>query len=185
MRPGNELRKRKAGGRFLGALGLLLWLGCPTVLSGQDGERARSEKMESAIQDVLNRQTKAWNEGNLREFMEYYDHSEALTFSSAGETTRGWQAILARYQARYGNGQSMGDLRFHDLEIYPLAADAAYVLGRFHLTRGDAVAKGAFTLVMQEREGHWRIVHDHTSVPAQAEADRPRTTSAAREVGHD
>lgn len=57
----------------------------------------------------------------------------------------------------------MGTLRFSDLEITPLAPDAALVLGRWRLDREKDAPGGSFTLVMRKLSEGWRVVHDHTS----------------------
>ena len=42
------------------------------------------------IEAILAAQAEAWNRGDIDGFMKYYWNSDELTFSSAGETTRGW-----------------------------------------------------------------------------------------------
>ena len=115
------------------------------------------------IEDVLLRQSAAWNAGDIVSFMTPYWHSDELTFSSAGETTRGWQATLNRYKQRYPDRRAMGTLRFADLEITLLSRDVALVLGTWHLARDDGDIGGGFSLVFQRMGGKWVIRHDHTS----------------------
>jgi ketosteroid isomerase-like protein len=57
----------------------------------------------------------------------------------------------------------MGTLAFSDVEITPLSADAAVVLGRWRLTRANDEPHGRFTLIFRRLPEGWRIVHDHTS----------------------
>jgi ketosteroid isomerase-like protein len=57
----------------------------------------------------------------------------------------------------------MGTLAFSDIEITPLSADAAVVLGRWHLKRANDEPHGRFTLIFRRLPEGWRIVHDHTS----------------------
>lgn len=120
---------------------------------------------QAEISSILGRQTAAWNRGDVEEFMGYYERSDQLTFSSAGQVTRGWDRTLARYRERYPSRNLMGTLTFDDLEVRMLSTEAALVLGRWHLEREQPTG-GTFTLVFQKRTGRWLIVHDHTSVNA-------------------
>ena len=122
--------------------------------------------MAAELKEVLRRQAQAWNDGDIPKFMEYYWKSDQLTFSSGGKTTRGWAATLASYQRRYATREKMGRLRFDHLEIIPLGAVAALVLGRWHLQRADDAPHGNFSLVFRRIDNQWRIVHDHTSLAA-------------------
>ena len=120
----------------------------------------------AAIARVLDDQVEAWNRGDLEGFMEGYWESEDLVFTSGGRVQRGWRTTLDRYRATYGDrASSMGRLSFTDLEIHALQPDAAWALGRWALARsGNVTTGGIVTLVLRERDGEWKIVHDHTSV---------------------
>ncbi len=115
-----------------------------------------------ALHAILQDQAKAWNRGDLDAFMSAYWKNPELTFSSGGETTRGWDETLARYRNRYPDREAMGKLTFSKLETHMLGQDAAFTLGRWHLDRKE-VAQGNFTLVWRKMENGWRIVHDHSS----------------------
>jgi uncharacterized protein (TIGR02246 family) len=134
--------------------------------------RAADEEID-AIRQTLQRQADAWNRGDLEAFMEEYWQSAELTFSSGGATTRGWQAARDRYRAKYGDATTMGQLRFDELEIKLLGTgrDAALVLGRWYLARGDEKMEGNFTLVLTREGKRWQIIHDHTSLTPPAEPE--------------
>jgi len=150
---------------LIGLLGLLGPMGC------------QAESGRQAIQSVLDRQTAAWNEGNIEGFMAHYWKSDELTFVSshqerdpktgasrlASETTHGWQATLDRYKRRYPTPEAMGILSFSDLSIKRKSGDTAKVEGRFHLTRKQDTPTGRFTLNMRQINGKWLIVRDHTT----------------------
>lgn len=104
-----------------------------------------------------------WNAGDLERYMGGYWRSDDLRFASGGTVTRGWEATLARYQARYPDRAAMGTLEFSDLDVVMVAPDAAYVFGRWELTRLDDRPHGLFTLILRRLPAGWRIVHDHTS----------------------
>jgi beta-aspartyl-peptidase (threonine type) len=119
---------------------------------------------EEAIRQVLDAQVAAWNKGDLQGFMVGYWNSPELSFFSAGQRTRGWQATYDRYVERYQTkGQEMGQLTFRDLEIELLGTDSALVRGRWQLKRSKDSPGGLFTLILKRLPEGWRIVHDHTS----------------------
>ena len=96
--------------------------------------------------------------------MSAYWHSDELTFSSSGEVTRGWDATLARYQQRYPDAKTMGEVTFTELELLRLDVGAIQVLGVWNLDREENPNGGRFTLIFRRFDEGWRIVHDHTSV---------------------
>lgn len=114
---------------------------------------------------TLQAQVEAWNKGDLATFMQGYLDSPRMTFTGGGEIVQGYQALEERYRSRYGNDTaSMGKLRFTDLDVQPLGADHALVVGRWHLEGANAKSfDGVFSLVMQRVAGSWKILHDHSS----------------------
>ena len=112
---------------------------------------------------VLHKQAESWNAGDVERFMQYYWKSDQLTFSSGGSVTRGWAETLANYRRRYPTPERMGKVRFEAVEVIPLGAEAAMVLGEWHLERVPDALHGNFTLVFRKIDGRWLIIHDHTS----------------------
>jgi ketosteroid isomerase-like protein len=123
----------------------------------------------AAITGVLDRQIAAWNRGDLAGYMEGYARTPALVFTSGGNVRHGWQDAFDHYQARYATDPAaMGTLKFAIDSIDPVGADGAVVLGRWDLTGTAHPGRGVFTLVLERRPEGWRIVHDHTSLAADA-----------------
>ena len=115
------------------------------------------------IETVLSSQAAAWNRGDIDAFMEHYWKSDELTFSSRGQTTRGWTRTKENYERRYPTREQMGQLKFTQLEITSLADSAALVLGRWQLMREQSPVEGNFTLILRRLDDKWVIIHDHTS----------------------
>jgi ketosteroid isomerase-like protein len=115
---------------------------------------------------VLQSQQEAWNRGEIDQFMKGYARTRSTIFVSEDKVTRGWQTVLDRYKKKYSDRAQMGALTFSDLEITPLASDAAVVLGRWKLKRVKDQPHGRFTLIFRKTPDGWRIVHDHTSAAA-------------------
>lgn len=123
-----------------------------------------SSAEEKLIQRILTRQTEAWNQGDLEQFMKTYWKSPLLTFSAGGKTTRGWEATLKRYQESYAPPQEMGKLRFDQMEITLLESKTAMVLGNWQLEMSNEKHRsGNFSLVLHKIDDQWRIIHDHSS----------------------
>jgi len=132
-----------------------------TTLVGAALEKSANSVAE--IQSVLREQKKAWNRGDINGFMNGYARSPSTVFVSGDEVRRGWETVRERYRQKYSDHEKMGTLTFSDVEITPLSADAAIVLGRWRLKRANDEPHGRFTLIFKHLPEGWRIVHDHTS----------------------
>lgn len=121
------------------------------------------ELIKTDIKETLARQDAAWNRGDIDAFMEDYLKEGSLRFASGGNVNRGWQATIDGYKTRYPDKATMGTLSFTNLEIDVFSAQDAMVFGRWQLQRADDKPGGLFTLHMQNQDGRWIIVSDHTS----------------------
>jgi len=135
------------------------------ILTGCASQSSSLDSAEPLIREVLETQATQWNQGDIPAFMETYVKSDKLRFSSGGTVQRGWEATYQRYLTRYPNKDAMGRLEFEDFEIKVLSHDWAEVHGRYRLYRGEEYgnATGLFTLLMQNTDQGWKILHDHTS----------------------
>lgn len=143
-----------------------LLLACACAASATSGPAARPADAADMVA-VLRAQESAWNAGDIRGFMSAgYWRSDELQFLSGGSWTKGYEPVLARYEARYTkDGAQMGRLSFSDLDPVVLAPDAGFVRGRWRLEFSDGKSMaGLFTLVMRRFPEGWRIVSDHTSL---------------------
>lgn len=127
--------------------------------------QAADAKSKSAIEQVLNSQTRAWNRGDSEGFMAGYWHSPNLVFQSNSVVTHGWQPTMERYRQRYKSaGKEMGHLDFPDQQIVLLGKDAALIRGTWHLRFSNSKeSHGLYTLIMRKLPEGWRIIHDHSS----------------------
>ncbi|QHT69697.1 nuclear transport factor 2 family protein [Rhodocytophaga rosea] len=125
---------------------------------------AQTSADRKEILRVLDEQTTSWNQGNLEKFMEGYWTSDSLRFIGKNGITYGYKQTLENYKTRYPDKDSRGTLRFEILSTEFISKDAAFVIGKFFLTRpvkGDA--SGHFTLLWRKIGGKWLIVADHSS----------------------
>jgi uncharacterized protein (TIGR02246 family) len=136
-----------------------------TILLIPAAVHAQNTSMESAIRAVLEMQQAAWNRGDVEAFMSGYESSEETTFVGAS-VTRGYQKVLDNYRRRYPTKEKMGQLTFSDVQIRPLGADYASVIGRWHLERSAEAGGdvgGIYTLLFRNAAQGWKIILDHTS----------------------
>jgi len=117
---------------------------------------------EQEILTVMDMQEKAWNKGNIDDFMQGYWNSDSLMFIGKNGIKYGWKTTLENYKTSYPNKAAMGKLKF---EIIKLEANnnTAYMLGKWSLQRDLDNPGGYFTLYWKKIEGKWVIIIDHTS----------------------
>ena len=131
----------------------------PVVFSQQKLET----KDSLAIIDILNKQEKDWNRGDIDEFMKGYLKSEKLVFSGSSGPIYGWKATLDRYKKTYSDKEKMGKLKFEILNVIALSPEVIQLQGKFNLTRSIGDAFGYFTLNWIKVKNKWYIISDHTS----------------------
>jgi uncharacterized protein (TIGR02246 family) len=151
--------------RFVNAYGGSLW---HRLRRERDGGKARS-----AVAAVLAEQAAAWSRGDLEAFCAHY--ADDAVFVSPAGITRGRQAVLDRYRARYASPQAMGTLKLEPLDVreawgnevspfgdaLPSRTHAVTVAARWTLARaGVPDATGLTLLVLHRRAGTWVIVQD-------------------------
>ena len=90
-----------------------------------------------------------------------------IRFAGGDNFKYGWQATLDGYRKSYPTAAAMGKLDFDVLEVREMSPDAAYVFGKWRLTRvNEAPEKaphGLFTLLFERKNGNWVITRDHSS----------------------
>jgi len=143
---------------FGNTLLFLLFIGCHSKNILLD-----DTSIENSIHQRLDNQQKAWNKGNIEEFMKTYWNDPQLTFIGSRGPTYGWNQTLTNYKKNYPDNKAMGRLQFDILETDILAQDAAYVLGKYTLFRENDEPSGYFTLLWRKFDNQWYIVSDHTS----------------------
>ena len=152
--------------KFMSILGLLAASAAPFAARSLANEQPRQSQIVAEISSVIDAQAQAWNRGDIDGFMNGYARARSTIFVSEDKVTRGWQTVRDRYKKKYSDRAKMGALTFSDLEITPLASDAAVVLGRWKLKRAKDEPHGRFTLIFRKTPDGWRIVHDNTSAAA-------------------
>jgi len=120
---------------------------------------------EAAIRTVLTKQAADWNRGDLDAFAAGYKNSPDILFIGSS-ARRGYQGMIESYRKNYPNKSAMGVLSFTNVEVHPLDAHFATVIGNFHLERttaGGGNADGFYSLVLEKTPAGWKIILDHTT----------------------
>ena len=137
---------------------LLSWLAVAASLTVQSQSKAELE-----ILSILDRQTSAWNRGDLEGFMKGYWESDSLMYIGKNGVTYGYQPTLENYVRNYGDTARMGRLRFDILHVKRLSRRYYHVVGRWSLRRSAGDVGGHYTLLFRRTRGEWVIVSDHSS----------------------
>jgi ketosteroid isomerase-like protein len=118
---------------------------------------------EAEIRALLQKQTEAWNRGDIEGFMEGYWKNDSLMFIGKSGITYGWQQTLDNYKRGYPDKTAMGQLTFTLIEMKSLSKKYFSVVGKWHLKRTIGDIGGHYTLLMKKIKGKWVVVSDHSS----------------------
>ncbi|HEY9083832.1 MAG TPA: DUF4440 domain-containing protein [Vicingaceae bacterium] len=117
---------------------------------------------KEAILEVMSQQEQNWNNGDIDAFMQGYWQSDSLMFVGKNGIKYGWQTTLENYKKSYPDKSTMGKLSFI-IEKLEVENQAAFMLGKWNITRDSGNIGGYFTLYWRKIDGKWLIVLDHTS----------------------
>lgn len=115
------------------------------------------------ILSILDRQTQAWNRGDIEQFMIGYWENDSLMYIGKGGVTYGYANTIQSYRRNYGDTSKMGKLKFTILHTNRISRKAYFVVGKWHLTRSIGDVGGHYTLLFRKIKGEWVIVADHSS----------------------
>jgi len=120
-------------------------------------------KDETAIRQLMSRQSEDWNNGRIDAFMNGYWKNDSLMFIGKTGITYGWNNTLNNYKKGYPDVTTMGKLSFTLLKIKRLSGKFYYVVGKWFLKRTIGDVGGYFNLLFQKVNGEWLIIADHSS----------------------
>ena len=120
-------------------------------------------KNEYQVRQLLDKQSAAWNKGDIESFMIGYQESDSLMFIGKSGITYGWMNTLNNYKKSYPDTASMGKLTFNLIVMKQLSSQYFFVVGKWHLKRSIGNVEGHFTLLFKKIKKRWAIVADHSS----------------------
>ena len=118
---------------------------------------------ETAIRQLLDKQTAAWNKGDIDRFMDGYWENDSLMFIGKSGVTYGWTNTLNNYKRGYPDTAAMGKLRFELLSVKRLSDEYYFVVGKWSLQRSIGNVGGHYNLLFRKINGKWVIIADHSS----------------------
>jgi ketosteroid isomerase-like protein len=120
-------------------------------------------KNELAIRNILDKQTAAWNRGDIDGFMKGYWENDSLMFIGKSGVTYGWTNTLKNYKKGYPDTAAMGKLTFTLIQVKKLSKEYYHFTGKWFLKRSIGDIGGHYTLLFRKINGRWVIVSDHSS----------------------
>lgn len=122
------------------------------------------QSTQTAVQQVLANQAKAWNNGDIDGFMQGYWHSDSLKFITKNGIRMGYDSVALNYKKYYNTKDKLGHLNFSNLSVSPLdsAHTIVQVTGKWEVIQKDATPSGIFSLLFRQINGQWKIIVDHT-----------------------
>jgi len=118
---------------------------------------------ETAIRQLLDQQTAAWNRGDIDQFMQGYWENDSLMFIGKSGVTYGWQNTLKNYKRGYPDTAAMGKLHFELITVKRLSDEYYFVVGKWFLKRSIGDIGGHYNLLFRKINGKWVIIADHSS----------------------
>jgi ketosteroid isomerase-like protein len=115
------------------------------------------------VRDLLEKQRRDWNRGDIESYMAGYWKNDSLMFIGKSGITYGWQQTLDNYKKGYPDTAAMGQLTFHLLSVKQISVQYFSVAGKWMLARTQGNLQGHFTLLLRKINGRWVIVSDHSS----------------------
>ncbi|MFQ5678010.1 MAG: YybH family protein [Gemmatimonadota bacterium] len=138
--------------------------GCRIVRVEPSETPEEAPDLRSQISQMLASSAAAWNRGDLEAFLSDYERAPSTTYIGRDGLRLGFEAIRERYAPLFAPRAERDSLRFESLRVRPIGPMYALVTARYVLHSGGAVtSSGPFTLLLNRIEGHWKIVHDHSS----------------------
>jgi uncharacterized protein (TIGR02246 family) len=119
-------------------------------------------KDETAVRQVLQTQTDAWNRGDIEGYMQTYWKSDSLIFIGKSGVRHGWQETLNSYKRGYPDTVAMGQLSFDLIVVKQLSPEYFFVVGKWMLARRAGDLSGHFDLLIRRIKGQWVIISDHS-----------------------
>lgn len=155
------------GGFFIWAI--LVFAGFVSNTAAQSGE-------EKLIREVLTQNTSAFANNDLATLDKIWANDEAVTVFENGHANYGWLDYRNNHLAP--EMKEMKNIKYasSDMKV-KVEGKMAWATFKYTIS-GDSDGKhfdsgGLGTVVLEKRDGKWRIVHWHSSAPRRAPAAQP------------
>lgn len=132
---------------------------------GQRDQLYTASREQLDVTKIVIAQQKAWNDGNMDEYLKYYKDAPDTTAMLASPV-RGLEAIHNAYHTNFPNKAAMGSLEQTDVEVRELGDNFALAIGKYHLVRGKkegGTLDGTFSEIMEKTPAGWRIIFSESN----------------------
>jgi len=150
----------------------VIFVFCITLVLGLYAGHSKNKDEADAVRSVLESYVQAWNSLDADQYMSNFvrDVNLLIFNSNPAVTYQGWEKmnelVHQAFQANRDPEIKFRDVRIQVSDSGDLAWLACYLDG--HFTSGDKVNTMTgirTTWILEKRDGLWRIVHSHWSLP--------------------
>lgn len=126
-------------------------------------EPAHSDAIQ-AVQQALDGQVQAWNNGDLGTAMAFYWNSPEMLWISKTGVEKGYQQVLDMFRADFADARRMGIYTYEPLHIEQLSPEAVYYVFRWKIEReGKRLMGGVSSQLWKNVNGSWVATAEHAS----------------------
>lgn len=126
-------------------------------------EPAHSDAIQ-AVQQALDGQVQAWNNGDLGTAMAFYWNSPEMLWISKTGVEKGYQQVLDMFRADFADARRMGIYTYEPLYIEQLSPEAVYYVFRWKIEReGKRLMGGVSSQLWKNVNGSWVATAEHAS----------------------
>ena len=141
-------------------ISILIVIAIAACTSSSKQEKTTQKDIKE-VEQILQNQLDAWNQGDHLGFMQGYWKSDSMRFCGRNGTSYGWQKTLEMYQKSFPNRDDMGKLIFEIDTIIGDKPPYITVDGKWEIQRSDTIG-GCFVLLFAQKNNEWKIIEDHT-----------------------
>ncbi|GAA4444501.1 hypothetical protein GCM10023188_46570 [Pontibacter saemangeumensis] len=117
-----------------------------------------------AVQQALDGQVQAWNNGDLETAMAFYWNSPEMRWISKTGVEKGYQQVLDMFRADFADKSQMGIYTYEPLYIEQLSPEAVYYVFRWKIEReGKRLMGGVSSQLWKNVNGRWVATSEHAS----------------------
>lgn len=173
----NEIKRFSAQAFLI----LTLFLAASSVISFAQTTTSMTDKDdEAAVRDALLKSALSFEKNDLALATQVWANDESLTVFEQGHANYGWADYRDNHLVPEMNEIKNAKYQLLDIKIH-LAGKTAWATFKYTIS-GDVLENGKprhvdgaglGTAVLENRIGHWQIVHWHSSAPRRAPATTP------------
>jgi ketosteroid isomerase-like protein len=137
---------------------------------------------DQQIDYVISEMLGAWQLGDIDKLHKDYADEVSLVNGSWEPPIFGWTSYLAVYQQQRARMQQVRMERSNTyIKVNGTVGWACYQWDFAAVVDGQpAVSQGQTTLILEKRNNHWVIVHNHTSLAPKVQTNAPANTQPAQ-----